>query len=63
MCEAGMKPSLYIKPIVLDFWAIPKHKFLQHLCKGHRQVNLQAVAGISSGQWVANYITICTGTI
>ena len=25
MCEAGMKPSLYIKPVVLDFWAIPKH--------------------------------------
>ena len=25
MCEAGMKPSLYIKPLVLDFGAIPKH--------------------------------------
>ena len=25
MCEAGMKPSLYIKPVVLDFGAIPKH--------------------------------------
>ena len=24
-------------------------------------MNLQAVAGIRSGQWVANYITICTG--
>ena len=24
MCEAGMKPSLYIKPVVLDFWAIPQ---------------------------------------
>ena len=23
--ETGMKPSLYIKPVVLDFWAIPKH--------------------------------------
>ena len=25
VCEAGMKPSLYIKPVVLDFGAIPKH--------------------------------------
>ena len=25
LCEAGMKPSLYIKPVVLDFGAIPKH--------------------------------------
>ena len=25
MCEAGIKPSLYIKPVVLDLGAIPKH--------------------------------------
>ena len=25
MREAGMKPSLYIKLVVLDFGAIPKH--------------------------------------
>ena len=25
MYEVGMKPSLYIKPVVLDFGAIPKH--------------------------------------
>ena len=25
MCEAGMKPFLYIKPVVLNFGAIPKH--------------------------------------
>ena len=68
MCEAGMKPSLL--PVhqtnSLGFLGNPKTfviKFLQHLCKRHRQVNLQAVAEIGSGQWVAKYITICTGTI
>ena len=25
MCEAGMKPSRYIKPVVSDFGAMPKH--------------------------------------
>ena len=25
LCEADMKPSLYIQPVVLDFGAIPKH--------------------------------------
>ena len=25
MCEVGMKPTLYIKPIVLDLGALPKH--------------------------------------
>ena len=25
MYEVGMKPSLYIKPVVVDFGAVPKH--------------------------------------
>ena len=25
MCEAGIKPSLYIKPVVLEMGAVPGH--------------------------------------
>ena len=64
MCEAGMKPTLYIKRVVLDFGGNPKThviKFLQHLCRRHRQVNLEAVSGIRSGQWLETVGTSSVG--